>query len=103
MVQQVQIRPLWACGRRCQGPAGQMSLCGTVRESLCLLTGQLHGWMSPDDGGEEKHEIGGGNKGSDGGHGRVRKMQRYKRYKVQCKERRVKKSEEVREGAGQET
>lgn len=47
MVQQVRIHPQWACGRRCHGPAGQMSLSGTGRESLFPPSGQLHGWMSP--------------------------------------------------------
>lgn len=50
MVQQVQIHRQWACGMRCHEPAGQMSLSGTGRESLFLLSGQLHGWMSPREG-----------------------------------------------------
>lgn len=53
-VQKAQIRPQWTCVRRCQGPAGQMSLSGTVRESLCSLTGQLHDWMSPSEEGDER-------------------------------------------------
>ncbi len=46
----MQIRPQWACGMRCHGPAGQMNLSGTGRESLFPLSGQLHGWMSPREG-----------------------------------------------------
>lgn len=49
MVRQVQIRLQWACGRRCHGLAGQMSLSGTEKESRSPLNGQLHGWMSPGE------------------------------------------------------
>lgn len=65
MVRQVWIRPQWACGRRCHGPAGQMSLSGTGRGSQSPLSGQLHGWMSPREGRvwrkmrEDRRKIGG--------------------------------------------
>lgn len=75
MAQKVQIQLPWASERGRQEPAGQLSLSGPEQVSLCPWSEQLHGWMSPREGGVQKKQ--------DRGEGEVRSTRKIK-MKIQC-------------------